>query len=302
MSEFTLEQVMNFLAVVDHGSFSGAAKVLNRAQSAVSYSVQKLEEQVGIELFDRSHYRPVLTVAGRSLLPQARRISEDISTFHRQAQGVIGDAESLLTVVVDSLYSHDLLIKPLQMLYQQYPKIQLQLHSRTHDDIFSLFEEPTPVIGIMSLYEHTSIAFTRVPLKKMEFFMVASPSHPLAKKPAPLNDEALRSHLQCLRVDSSGLVSSRDYGVYSANTWRFEDVNSMLSILLSGIGYGMMPDHLVKDHVERGDLVCLRPENWEGVNLSIPITIYGAWRDDAPIGPVAQYFLQCLREGLNINY
>ena len=48
------------------GSFSKAAKKLNRAQSAGTYGIQKLEAQIGIPLFDRTAYRPALTEAGRS--------------------------------------------------------------------------------------------------------------------------------------------------------------------------------------------------------------------------------------------
>lgn len=56
MTEFTLDQILNFLAVVNQGSFSGAARALNRAQSAVTYSIHKLESQVGTDLFDRSGF------------------------------------------------------------------------------------------------------------------------------------------------------------------------------------------------------------------------------------------------------
>ena len=64
MDGLTLDQIRLFLAVVDEGSFSRAAKSLRRAQSAVTYGVQKLEAQIGLPLFDRATYRPTLTEAG----------------------------------------------------------------------------------------------------------------------------------------------------------------------------------------------------------------------------------------------
>jgi DNA-binding transcriptional LysR family regulator len=72
IDSLTLDQIRIFLAVAETGSFSKAAKRLHRAQSAVTYGVQKLEAQFGIPLFDRAGYRPVLTEAGRALLPRAR--------------------------------------------------------------------------------------------------------------------------------------------------------------------------------------------------------------------------------------
>ncbi len=65
----TLDQFAVFVTVVEEGSFSAAARKLNRAQSAITYTVQALEAQTGTDLFDRSAYRPTLTPAGRALVP-----------------------------------------------------------------------------------------------------------------------------------------------------------------------------------------------------------------------------------------
>jgi len=76
MEALTLDQIQVFLAVVEEGGFAKAARKLNRAQSAVTYGVQKLEAQIGMEVFDRAGYRPALTEAGRALLLRARRIAD----------------------------------------------------------------------------------------------------------------------------------------------------------------------------------------------------------------------------------
>ena len=71
MDSLTLDQFAVFAAVVDAGSFAAAARRMNRAQSAITYAIQKLEEQSGVVLFDRAAYRAELTEAGRALLPAA---------------------------------------------------------------------------------------------------------------------------------------------------------------------------------------------------------------------------------------
>src|SRR3984957_262098 len=81
MDALTLDQIRVFLSVVDEGSFPKAAKSLNRAQSAVTYAIRKLEAEIGVPLFDRSAYRSVLTPAGRALLTRARRIDEETGAF-----------------------------------------------------------------------------------------------------------------------------------------------------------------------------------------------------------------------------
>ena len=88
MSAITLDQFRVFVTIVDTGSFAAAARQLNRTQSAVTYTVQKLEEQTGLDLFDRSSYRPTLTTAGQSLLPHARQIVQNVADYQRHADGI----------------------------------------------------------------------------------------------------------------------------------------------------------------------------------------------------------------------
>src|SRR5579859_819835 len=100
----SFDQLQVMLAVVETGSFSAAARRLNRAQSAVTYAVQRLEEQLGTALFDRASYRPVLTEAGRALLPRAQRIADELRSLCEQAQGIAAGLEPELTLVVEAMF------------------------------------------------------------------------------------------------------------------------------------------------------------------------------------------------------
>src|SRR5260370_42489067 len=104
LDSLTLDQIRLFLAVADTGSFSNAAKRLNRAQSAVTYGIQKLEAQFGIPLFDRTAYRPALTEAGRARLPPARRIAAEANAVLDTAPKVGSGLGAELAIVVDSMF------------------------------------------------------------------------------------------------------------------------------------------------------------------------------------------------------
>src|SRR6202161_528076 len=104
IESLTLDQIRIFLAVADAGSFSKAAKKLNRAQSAVTYGIQKLEAQIGIPLFDRAAYRAALTEAGRRLLLWARRLAEEPNAFRDAAWSLASGLEAELTIVLDSMF------------------------------------------------------------------------------------------------------------------------------------------------------------------------------------------------------
>ena len=72
----TLDQIAVFLAIVEAGSFTAAARKLNRATSVISYAVTNLEAQLGVSLFERAGARrPRLTEAGRAILSDSRGIA-----------------------------------------------------------------------------------------------------------------------------------------------------------------------------------------------------------------------------------
>src|SRR5579863_4028669 len=100
MDALSLDQFAVFASIVDEGSFAAAARHMNRAQSAITYAIQKLEDQSGTPLFDRSAYRPVLTEAGKELLPRIRRILADVENYRLHARQMVMGIEEELRLAV----------------------------------------------------------------------------------------------------------------------------------------------------------------------------------------------------------
>ncbi|MGC7974414.1 LysR family transcriptional regulator, partial [Salmonella enterica] len=80
IERLSLDQLRDFVQVADSGSFLAAARKLSRAQSAVSYAIATLEDQLGVLLFDRSGYRPQLTSPGVALLADARQVLDHVDS------------------------------------------------------------------------------------------------------------------------------------------------------------------------------------------------------------------------------
>ena len=96
----SLDQLRTFVAAVDEGSFSAAARRLNRVQSAVSGWVSSLEAQIGVVLFDRSGRYPKLTPEGVLLLADARNIVSGVDTLKARAKLLSAGQEAELSVAV----------------------------------------------------------------------------------------------------------------------------------------------------------------------------------------------------------
>jgi len=107
----TFDQLRAFLAVVDEGSFSAAARRLRRVQSAVSHAMAALEGQLGVALFDRTRRRPALTDRGRLVEAAARRVLLEVNELGRVADGLAGGLEPAVAIVVDAIFPLDALVE-----------------------------------------------------------------------------------------------------------------------------------------------------------------------------------------------
>ena len=294
MDALTLDQVTVFLAVVEHGSFSAAARTLHRAQSAVTYVVHKLEEQVGTPLFDRSQYRPVLTEAGRALLPKARRISEAVGAFRMQARGIAGGLEAELGLAVSAFFPMPTLAEALHAFHARFPSVGTRIFVESLGGVARLVESGVCPLGVSAAFAVTSDVLRRVPLVDVELVMVAAAEHPLARLPGRLAPEMLRDHVQLVLTDRTDPDGTRDYGVYAAQTWRIADLSAKHALLLAGLGFGGMPLHLVRRDLGAGALVRLELTEWEGSDRPPSVPICVTHRTDRPLGPAASWMLEHL--------
>jgi len=296
MDALTLDQVSVFLAVVEHGSFSAAARVLNRAQSAVTYVVQKLEEQVDTPLFDRTQYRPTLTDAGRALLPQARRIVEAVGAFRAQARSIAGGLEPELALAVSSLFPMPILAEALRAFREHLPTVTTRIFVESVSGVGRLVETDICPLGISATFALQSELLRKVSLMDVDLVMVASATHPLARRPGKLSPEVLRDHVQLVLTDRTTPHDTRDYGVYATQTWRLADLSAKHALLIAGLGFGGMPLHLVENDLHAGTLVRLELTEWEGADRPPSVPVCATWRADKPLGPAARWMMEHLVE------
>ena len=123
----SLDQLRSFIAAVDEGSFSAAARKLRRAQSAVSELVSSLEGQMGVTLFDRSGRCPKLTSEGAVLLADARGIVAGLDFMKARAKGIAAGLEPELSVVVDVCFPMAAITEAAKEFRERFPGVPLRL-------------------------------------------------------------------------------------------------------------------------------------------------------------------------------
>lgn len=294
MDALSLDQLLVFTTVAEAGSFSAAARRLNRAQSAITYAVQKLEEQTGVELFDRSAYRPTLSDAGRALLPRAQRILEEVNDFRGQARGIVGGLEPELSMVVDGMFPMRRLVCAMVEFKQQFPTVKTRILVETLGASVCAIVGGDADIGVVTRFAGVSDELIRAHAGEIELVPVAAPQHPLASMPAPLTREAVRDQVQLVLTDRSEVTRGRDYGVMSTRNWRLADLGAKLAMLRAGLGWGSMPRHMVEDDLAAGRLVMLDVARWDNDLRPPRLEMVTAHRRDFTPGPAGRWMLERL--------
>jgi DNA-binding transcriptional LysR family regulator len=288
MDALSLDQIHVLLTVVEQGSFSGAARRLNRAQSAITYAVQKLEDQLGTPLFDRSSYRPTLTEAGRALLPAARRIATEVGAFKAQAHGMAQGLEAELSLVVDALFPMALLLEALRAFSAAFPSVTPRVYVEALGGSAALVLDGTCTLGLLPAFFSDFDALDRVMMLSVEMRAVAAPSHPLAGLDGPATTDTLRDHVQLVLTDRSRLSGERDHGVVSQRIWRVGDLGAKHTMLRAGLGWGAMPMHMIEDDLRQGRLrLIARDPEPERAAVTIPMCC--ARLETAVLGPAARW-------------
>ena len=286
---FSSDNVQLFLAVLDHGSFSAAARALGRVPSAVSMQIAQLEAELDLILFDRTTREVKPTAVARTLEPEARQLARQLRRLQQQALNLHAGLEQRLTLAVapellSAPWNH-----PLARLAEEYPSLEVEVLSAPQTAILRWLHEKEADLAIL---------FERVGVDEREAFQeiasemlmgVVAPGHPMAG--VPLRTEDLLDHRQIA-------VASRDTrGVdprllVSRKLWRTDSHLATLSLVQAGLGWAYLPRRLVEPYVASGNLVAL-----EFTNMSNQIRLWVdvVWLRDRPLGLGAQRFIELMR-------
>lgn len=289
----TLDQLRTFVAAVDEGSFSAAGRKLRRAQSVVSQTLANLEAQLGIKLFDRSERYPKLTEEGRSLLPDARAVADNIDEFKARARAMREGLEPELAVAMDVMYPMEAVTRAATHSREAYPHTPLRLYVEALGAVVKPVLDRNCSIGIVGSVPTIPDELQAEPLLDLPFITVVSPSHPLAGKRGAVSSAAAAKQVQLVLTDRSALTSGRDFGVVSPLTWRLADLGAKHAFLRAGLGWGHMPLHMVQDDLDKKALVKIRVES---LPRDVIMQMRVVFRRDAPPGPAARAFIAQLKQ------
>ena len=283
----TLDQLRVFLTVVDAGSFAGAARKLGRATSVISYSIANLEAQLGISLFDRdTTKKPQLTTEGRTVLAEARIVSNGINGLRAKVRAMLEGVEPEIHVALDVMLPASRVTDALKAFRNEFPSVTLHLYVEALGAVTQMVLNRAAVIGMSGPLDIEVDGLERIGAGFVQLIPVAAPSHPLAKAGKNLPG-AGREHVQLVLTDRSALTQGFQLGVVGTRTWRLADLGSKHMLLKEGMGWGNMPGPMVREDIQAGRLVHLDLPDCKGG----PYRLQAIHRTDVPPGPAGRFLI-----------
>jgi DNA-binding transcriptional LysR family regulator len=285
----SVDQFLVLLAVVEEGSLTGAARRLRRATSAISYAIDTLEAQLGLPLFDRGTRRkPKLTHVGEAIVSEAKAVAHSVETLRARARGLLDGLESEVSLVVDSIYPSDQLVAVLDEFHTKFPTVPLRLSMQPLGGVKRVVRNGDAWIGVGGPLYMDNTGLEVIQIGSVRMIPVAAPNHPLALAggSSPSRD---REHVQLVLSDQPA-PQGRDYGVVSLTNWRIGDLTLKHKLLVAGIGYGGMPEPMVRADIEAGRLVRLDLRDWRGGEHLLQVV----HKIDMPPGPTGRWLIERL--------
>jgi len=293
LDSVSLDHLRIFIAAADEGSFSAGGRRLRRAQSVVSQTLANLEAQLGVKLFDRTSRSPVLTRQGVALLAEARTVVSRMDVFKARAKGLSGGLEPELSVVVDVMFPLEQLTSAVTAFQEKFPATPLTLYVEALGAVLQPVMEGRCAFGVMGSLPTAPGQLTRERLGGVKMLFVASPKHPLASLKGPIAATVLAQHRQLVLTDRSELSQGKDFGVFSANTWRLADLGAKHAFLRAGLGWGAMPVDVIETDLANGSLVKIGMQDVPNANFVMAMS--AVFRTDRPPGPAGRWLIERLK-------
>lgn len=288
---FTLDQLLALEAIARTGSFAAAAAELHKVPSAVSYLISGLEASLGVEAFDRSRRKAVLTKAGQRLLDASKEVIEQARALDRVASELRDGWEPELHVVVDGALPMAPLTRCLRRFADPEVPTRLRLDVEYQEGVIDSFERGPADLALCIGFDGDGDedGYDCIPLPEIELLLVAAPEHPLVT--GVVTEETRANHAELVVRDSSPRFAERLKASFlgSRNVVYLSDFHSKRIALLDSAGYGWIPSHFIETDLKKGRLKLLdaEPNRWAYYPQAIT---HAGYR----LGRAGQLFLEVL--------
>lgn len=288
----TLDSLVVLDAIDRKGSFAAAAEELYRVPSAVSYTVQKLEQEMSIQIFDRSGHRARLTPAGKVLLDEGRRLLNNAHNLESHVKRIATGWEVELRIAVDTILSIPALFPLTSAFYLENEATRLSIREEVLGGTWdALAGDRADLIIGASGESPPGGGYRSMKLGEVEMVFAVAPQHPLVKEPEPVASNKILQYRAVAIADTSRQLPPRSANLLSGQeVLTVANMSSKLEAQCQGLGVGYVPLHMADDAIRNGRLITKKTE---GAAETIQLQV--CWRSDYE-GKALHWFVNRLKQ------
>ncbi|KGP62569.1 LysR family transcriptional regulator [Legionella norrlandica] len=288
MTKVTLEQWRVLQTVIDEGSFAKAAAKLHKSQSNISYTVAKLQEMLGLQLFQVEGRRAVLTEQGMEILKLSRQITRAARNVENAAHNLKLNYEKSLRLAVDEIFPSSVLMAVLQEFSKKNKNTKLIIN---HGLLSGPSDQLINGEAELAIISKVPEGYTGNKLMDVDFIPYAHKDNPLHQHLVTVED--LYEERYIIAQDS-GINKKRSEGwLGSEFHWKVSTLEMKIQCVVYGIGFAWLPKQIVK---ERN--LPIRPLNMEENNIRT-YPVYLVHHQPEKIGPSAKFLIDLFKKYTN---
>ena len=290
--KLTLDALLALDAIERKGSFAAAAAELHRVPSALTYTVQKLEQDMDVLLFDRRGHRARLTPAGLELMREGRHLLRAAGELECRVKRVATGWETELRIALDIMVPAPQLFPLINAFYAEQSGTRIRLAyevlAGTWDALAS--GRADLALGVSGEVPAGGGYAMRI-LGYRDFVFAVAPAHPLAKSTEPLTQEQILAHRAVAIGDSSRNLPPRSVNLLTGqDVLTVPDLEAKVAAQVAGLGCGYLPAHAVAAQLRAKRLVVKEVEEVKPAG-----NLYYAWRSQEK-GKALRWFLKRLED------
>lgn len=253
----TIDALKVLDAIDRKGSFAGAANELFRVPSAISYTVQKLEDDLDVEVFDRSGHRATLTPAGRYLLNEGRALLEATEALAHSTRQVAQGWETRLKIGFNSLLPAEAMFPAIKEFYDLGIPVEVQLVEEVFAGTWDALQSRRIDLAVgADQLSRPAGRFTTQALGKVPFVFAVCAGHPLVDCDQPLGEQDIARYPAAVAADSSRNLPPGSAGIFRRQqTLTVSNVEQKIALQEAGLGVGWLPRNRITRQLATGTLL-----------------------------------------------
>jgi DNA-binding transcriptional LysR family regulator len=257
MFRISLDSLLILDAIDRCGTFAGAGSELHKVPSTISYTVSKLEQDLGVQVFVRQGPKVTLTVAGKELLKEGRYLLKAAEDLEHRVRRVASGWETELTICMDSVFSPTALIEEITEFYKVANLTRLRFAEETLSGSWeALLDRRVDLLVGAAGGGPPGGGYNAEIIGATQFVFAVSPQHPLAAIDKPLGKAELYQYKAIAVSDSVRKMQPRTVGLlFGQDTLTLPDMRTKYEFQLAGVGFGFLPEPLARDAINKGLLI-----------------------------------------------